>query len=390
MENEARTAAFAERIAQPSILATYHVADDQTVRELTGTLSPDIRFPIGSVSKTIAALLVARLSVDGAVDLDEPLGGDGTDPVTLRTLLGHTARIPSELYPDHWDKTTLTPTELDAALHDPPRLGLPPGTAHYSNLGYAMVARRLEEITGQDYAALLSERLLQPLEMRATSYPDGQTEGPCVLGAAAPSGDLWSSLHDLMALARAIGGHRPDVVTWRMLSLLLTPAVHDQRGVCLGVGIRTHRIRHHRVLVSTGTISDRTACVTVWPRRGASVLVAERGFSHESLWRAAARRWRRSGVRVRTWWWDGQEVIELRHGDTVELVVEETTWPFAIFAGEAHGDRLIGRDWRGGQLELVDKGDVLIGDQMRLTSEVATSADTGVVTTDPRTNSAPR
>lgn len=375
MENEARTATFAERIAQPSILATYHLSDDRATCEFTGPLAPDTRFPIASVAKTLAALLVARLSVDGVVDLDEPLGtGDEGDPVTLRALLGHTARIPAELHPDHWDRASLTQAELGAALDAPPTLRLPPGTWHYSNLGYALVARRLEDITGQDYASLLSERLLQPLDMGMTSFPDSQTEGPCILGAAAAAGDMWSTLHDLMALARALGGHRPDVVTWRMLSLLLSPAVPDQRGACLGSGIRTHRVRNHRVLVSTGTISNRTTCVTVWPRRGSSVLVAERGYSHESLWRAAARKWRRSGVRTRTWWWDSQEVIELRHEEMVELVVEETTWPFPIFAGRVHGDRLVGVDWRGDQLELVESDDALVGTGLRLATDVEDSA----------------
>lgn len=378
MEDEARPATFVERMADPSILATYHLNDDQTGRELTGPLAPDARFPIGSVAKTLAALLVARLCVDGVVDWDEPLAtGDETGPVTLRALLGHTAGVPFELHPDHWGPTSLTQSELEVALLDPPSLRLPPGTWHYSNLGYALVARRLEDVTGQDYAALLSDRLLQPLGMGMTSFPDSQTEGPCILGAAAPAGDLWSSLHDLMALARAIGGHRPDVVTWRMLSLLLTPAAPGPGGACLGAGIRTQRIRRHRVLVSTGTISDRTTCVAVWPRRGCSVLVAERGYSPESLWRAAARRWRRSDARIRTWWWDGQEVTELRHGETVELVVAETTWPFPIFAGQAHGRRLIGVDWRGDRLELVDSDDILVGARLRLTSDVADSADTG-------------
>lgn len=378
MEDEAPPATVAERIPQPSIIATYHLGDHQTARDLTGPLAPDARFPIGSVAKTLAALLVARLCVDGVVDWDEPLATSGdVVPVTLGALLGHTARVPFELHPDHWGPRSLTQSELEPALVDPPILHMPPGTWHYSNLGYALVARRLEEVTGQDYASLLSERLLHPLDMGMTSFPDSQTEGSCILGAAAPAGDLWSSLNDLMALARAMGGHRPEVVTWRMLSLLLTPATPGPSGACLGAGIRTERIGRHRVLVSTGTISDRTTCVAVWPRRGFSILVAERGYSHESLWRAAARRWHRSNLRKRIWWWDGQQVIELRHGETVELVVEETTWPFPIFAGQAHGRRLIGVDWRGDHLELADRGDVLVGDQMRLTSKVEDSADEG-------------
>ncbi|NDL60827.1 serine hydrolase domain-containing protein [Phytoactinopolyspora mesophila] len=369
---------FVERGIQPSIIATHHLSEDKTAGELTGQLAPDTRFPIGSVAKTLAALLAARLHVDDVVDCDEPFAADNDGHrTTLRGLLSHTAQLPFELHPDHWGPKSLNRSDVEAALLDPPGLRLPPGTWHYSNLGYALMARRLEQITGQDYIALLSDHLLEPLDMGKTSFPDQQTEGPCILGAAAPSGDLWSTLHDLMVLAQAIGGHRPDVVNWRMLSLLLTPATPGTEGAGLGSGIRTERVGHHRVLVSTGTISDRTTCVVVWPRRGFSVLVAERGYSHASLWQTAAQRWRHLDVRVRTWWWDGQEVIELRQGDAVELVVMETTWPFPVFAGHAHGRTLIGVDWSGDHLELLEWENALVGPQMRLTSDVADSAHPG-------------
>lgn len=375
MQSEPRHATSAGDPGSPSIIATYHLSDDQATRELTGSLAPQARFPIASVAKTLAAILVARLCTDGAVNWDEPITDDNTmEPVTLRTLLSHTARVPFELRPAHWGPAALTQTELTTAMLQPSRLGLPPGTSHYSNLGYAMAARRLEDITGTDYATLLSTHVLEPLGMDMTSFPDNTTEGPCLLGAAAAAGDLWSSLDDLMTLARALGGHRPDVVTWRMLSQLLAPAVPDSTGACLAAGIRTHRVRRHRVLVSTGTIGELTTCVLAWPRRGYSVLVAERGYSHEALWQTAAARWDESEPQVRTWWWDGQEVTELRHGRMVELIMNETTWPFAVFSGEVRDGRLRGVDWRGDQLELLDEGDVLAGTHLRLTSDAADSA----------------
>jgi hypothetical protein len=207
-----------------------------------------------------------------------------------------------------------------------------------------------------------------------TSFPDEQTEGPAVLGSAAPAGDLWSTLDDLMTLARAIDGHRPDVVTWPMLALLLEAAIPDHDGADLGAGIRTHAVSHHRVLVSTGTIRNRTTCIAVWPRRGASILVAEAGCSHDVLWQTATRRWQRDDTPARTWWWDGQKVVELRHGDEIDLVLRETTWPFALLSGRAHGQTLVGVDWRGEPLELLDRGSALVGPGIRLTADVEDSA----------------
>jgi CubicO group peptidase (beta-lactamase class C family) len=376
MVADPRSTPLATRIVPPSVLATFHLSADETTREHSGSLALGVRFPVGSVTKTLVALLAARLCHEGVVAWEEPLPGSDEirDPISLRTLLGHTARVPFELQPAHWGPKSLTHPELTRAFVRPPRLPLPPGTWHYSNLGYAMAARMLEKATGQSYAALLAERLLQPLGMTMTSLPDERTDGPAVLGAAAAAGDLWSTLDDLMTLARAIDGHRPDVVTWPMLALLLEAAIPDHTGAQLGAGLRTHGVGHHRVLVSTGTIRDRTTCIAVWPRRGASVLVAEAGYSHDLLWQAAARQWHRDDTPARTWWWDGQAVIELRHEDMIDLVVAETTWPFALFSGRADGQTLVGVDWRGEPLELLDRGEALVGTGIRLTGAVDDSA----------------
>lgn len=363
-------------ILPPSVLAAYHLTADETTRELTGSVPLDARFPIASVTKTLAALLAARLCHDGVLEWDEPLPASDRvgAPISLRTLLRHSAGVPFELDPAHWGPTSLTEPELMSAVAEPPRLPLPPGTWHYSNLGYAMAARVLEDAGGQAFPALLTERLLRPLGMTRTSFPDEATEGRTVLGAAAPAGDLWSTLDDLMTLARALDGRRPDVVSWPMLALLLEGAIPDRDDVRYGAGIRTHAVRHHRVLVSTGQIGDRRTCVTVWPRRGASVFVAEAGCDPDALWLTAVRRWQRDDVLVRTWWWDGQEVVQLQDGDEVDLVLSETTWPFPLFSGRAHGQTLVGVDWRGAPLELLERGGELVGNGIRLTADVGDSA----------------
>lgn len=341
---------------------------------MTGAVTVDTRFPIGSVTKTLTALVAARLGVDGVVSWTEPLDSTGgSDPVSLHQLLRHTASIPFEMHPDHWTGPSLTDDELGQAMERTPRLPLPPGTWHYSNLGYAMAARVLERATGRRFAELLAGQILGPLGMAQTSFPDPRTEGECVLGSAAPAGDLFSTLGDMMLLARALEGHRPDVVTWPMMALLLAQAVPVDGGY-LGAGIRTHRARHHRVLVSTGTIRDRTTCLVAWPGRGSSILVAGAGYSHDALRDVGTQHWRRDGATYRTWWWDGQEVTELRHGEAVELLLRETTWPYPLFSGRAEDDRLVGVDWRGQSLEFADRDDALVSSDMVLTANAADSA----------------
>lgn len=361
-------------MSAPRVVATHHVGFDGGDPEHSGLLRVDERFPIASISKTLTALLAARLAVDGAVSWDAPIS-PSTD-ITLRALLTHTAGVPFELQPEHWTATALTDDDLDKALIAPPRLQLPPGSWHYSNFGYAVAARVLERATGRRYSELLVHYLAGPLGMTHTSFPRPD-EPPPLLGAGAPAGDLWSTIADLVTLGRALNGDHPAVVTGSMLTMVLQSTVSRPDGVELGAGIRSRRVGPHRVIGATGTIRDRTTGFTVWPDRGASVVVAEVGYDHDALVDAAVQRWRRDDERVGSWWWDGQEVVELRFGDDVELRLLETSWPFALFTGRAVGSALVGIDANRVALELVRDGDSLVGPGIRLTAHVGDSAFDG-------------
>jgi hypothetical protein len=65
--------------------------------------------------------------------------------------------------------------------------------------------------------------------------------------------------------------------------------------------------------------------------------------------------------------------VELRHEAMVDLVLAETTWPFPLFSGRAHGQTLIGVDWRGEPVELVARAEALVGPGLRLAADVRDS-----------------
>jgi CubicO group peptidase (beta-lactamase class C family) len=359
---------------KPAILATYHLGAGESTRQMEG--SPELgRFPIASVTKTLTALLAARLACSGVVDWDERVGQarEGRR-LSLRTLLNHTAGLPFELKPTHWFGESLTDAELIQGLSRPPQMPLPPHTWHYSNFGYAMAARLLERATGQSFELLLADELLGPLGMSETSMPDPVSEGAPVLGAAFPAGDLWSTPQDLMTLGCALDGGNPKVVTPEMLALMLESATPDGAGSYLCAGIRTHPVGPHRVLVSSGTILGWTTCLIVWPRRGYSLLLAEAGYSPDSLRDVALGKWKRSDTVANTWWWDGQEVVELRSGDDVELRLRETTWPFPLFSGRGAGNKLLGVGASGQALALRRLKDSVVGPSLLLTRDSTKSA----------------
>ena len=122
--------------------------------------------PWWSLTKTALAACALSLVADGRLALDVPIEGR---PFTLRQLLRHTAGLP--------DYGALSAYHEAVARNDPPwedallwrrveadRLRYPPGEGWaYSNVGYLLVRRLIEEATGDDLGAALASRIFGPL-----------------------------------------------------------------------------------------------------------------------------------------------------------------------------------------------------------------------------------
>jgi N-acyl-D-amino-acid deacylase len=168
-------------------------------RERQRPVEPHALFRIASVSKPITAMAVLRLVDQGVLTLDQPVlellphqahlpEGRSQDPrlsdITIRHLLQHTAG---------WDRdVSIDPMfhslEIASALGTPPpatpddivqfMLGWPldfaPGDRHaYSNFGYCLLGRVIEQVSGMGYEQYVREQLLAPLGI--SSMQVGQT-----------------------------------------------------------------------------------------------------------------------------------------------------------------------------------------------------------------------
>lgn len=188
---------------------------------------PDGPFQIGSVTKVFTSLLLATYVVDGSLRLDHRVGqlvpelaavpvGD----VTLEQLATHTSglpRIPRELWrraltrhPDPY--ADLDHDRLVASLQ---RTGLRPRShPSYSNLGAGLLGHAIARWAGQEYDALVQERICRPLALTATTaapadQPPGRHrrgrphDGAWHFGALAGAGALWSTLTDQLRFLSA-------------------------------------------------------------------------------------------------------------------------------------------------------------------------------------------
>jgi CubicO group peptidase (beta-lactamase class C family) len=151
-------------------------------------VEPQSLFRIGSVSKLITATAILKLVDDGKISLDDYVFGENGilkgkkyNSITNRNfykirvkhLLNHTAGwslitygdpmfIPKKIH--DMDKVSY-PIDFDEVIHFVISRHLPytPGTHYnYSNFGYCLLGRIIEEKTDQDYEAWIQKNILKP------------------------------------------------------------------------------------------------------------------------------------------------------------------------------------------------------------------------------------
>lgn len=191
--------------------------------------SPDLRFQASSISKLVMSSVVLSLSESGRLTLDEPISRWWHDaprhwpPITLRQLIGQTSGL------GHWGDIpdlgasylTDPPArdDLVAMIVRAPLLAAPGQRWAYSGPGFLVAALVVEAVTGRDYGVVAHDLVLGPAGMQATTsgnVPDlragtalGHREGVVVsvhegFTALPGSGDLWTTVGDLISLAQAL------------------------------------------------------------------------------------------------------------------------------------------------------------------------------------------
>jgi CubicO group peptidase (beta-lactamase class C family) len=120
----------------------FGLADVERGRPATDTTS----FFVGSVTKSVAAILLMQLVEEGLVDLDDPISEYGVDlaaegAITVKHVFNHTSE------------------------------GTPGAVHSYNGSRYVSLGDVMEAASGKTCAQLLTERILEPLGLRHTA-PD--------------------------------------------------------------------------------------------------------------------------------------------------------------------------------------------------------------------------
>jgi D-alanyl-D-alanine carboxypeptidase len=145
----------------------------------------DTRYRIGSITKTMTAVMVMQLVEAGALRLEDPIARwfptlPEAQRVTVEMLLrhrgGYGALESLPAFQTQWVFTPRSRDELVATIARLPRAFAPGERAVYSNAGYLLLAFIVEMAGGRPYPEALQQRIVQPLGLRHTAFDTGQPQ----------------------------------------------------------------------------------------------------------------------------------------------------------------------------------------------------------------------
>lgn len=132
-----------------------------------------------SMTKTFTAVAILQLAEQRKLNLDDvidrylPNAAYHGHGITLRQLLNHTSGVPNPI-PLRWvhlaaeDSSFNEAEALATVLRENPGLAFEPGSKFaYSNIGYWLLGKVVEQVTGQSYPAYIRGNILQPLQLSA-------------------------------------------------------------------------------------------------------------------------------------------------------------------------------------------------------------------------------
>ena len=216
---------------------------------------PDVQYRIGSITKTLVAIVVLQLRDEGLLDLNDRLDvhlpGVTYGDRTIRSLLSHSSGMHSEPAGEWWERTPGgTFDDLAGRLGDVAPAFPAGATFHYTNVAFGMLGEVVARLTAMTWFEAVRARVLEPLGMRRTTYlpepPAAQgysvhhftntlDEEPAHdAGAMAPAGQVWSTLEDLARYATFLAEGDPDVLADTTMAEMSTPQSGSSSGGLTG------------------------------------------------------------------------------------------------------------------------------------------------------------
>jgi CubicO group peptidase (beta-lactamase class C family) len=242
--------------------------------------TPTTRFLLASVTKTFTATAIMQLHERGILSIDDPVSKYLTDfpqgdRVKIRNLLSHTAGLPDFM---SYEQALTKPLEFE-----------PGSRVSYSNIGYQMLGKIIEKVSGKSYEEYLQDNIFKPagmgssgmdrdvsLNARACGYlnsQDGFTSvGRNLAADAYSAGALFSTVDDMALWNQALESAK--LLKPETLQQVFTPSrLSDGREAVFGLGWMIGRYKGVREIHHGGDITGFSTEASRFPDQRLTVIV---------------------------------------------------------------------------------------------------------------------
>ncbi|GAB2592303.1 serine hydrolase domain-containing protein [Dyella jejuensis] len=272
------------------------------------------KFHVGSIGKMFTAVAIAQLVEAGKLSWNDTLAKLVPEypdqamakKVTVWELLHHTAGLGDFMVPDYFEHAErfVNPVDYLGLIARQPKVGEPGNGLSYSNAGYVLLGRIIENVSGENYFDYIQHHVFEPAQMTSSGF---DSEDQIVPGLAvgyyhddgafsrtwkanwvqgvykgSPAGGGYSTNADLLRFAKALHGGK--LVKSTTLAKMFDGEVPNDGPGAIGAGI-DERLSHGRhIRGHQGGIEGTTANLEmVWETGAAVALTSNEGPSQHWL-----------------------------------------------------------------------------------------------------------
>lgn len=272
------------------------------------------KFHIGSVGKMFTAVAIAQLVEAGKLSWNDTLAKRVPEypdqatakKITVWELLHHTSGLGDFMVPEYFEHAQryVNPADYLGLIARQPKVGEPGKGLSYSNAGYVLLGRIVENVSGESYFDYIQRHIFEPARMTSSGF---DSEDQIVPGLAvgyyhddgvfsrtwkanwvqggykgSPAGGGYSTDADLLRFAAALHGGK--LLKSATLAKMFDGEVPNDGPGAIGAGI-DDRLSHGRhIRGHQGGIEGTTADLEmVWDTGAAVALTSNEGPSQHWL-----------------------------------------------------------------------------------------------------------
>jgi CubicO group peptidase (beta-lactamase class C family) len=140
----------------------------------------DTKFSLASVSKQFTAVAILQLAESKKLSLEDKLNKYFSDfpngeKITLKMMLTHNSGLQMDYDELYLSKTSLDKDAVDSYIKQKPLLFEPGSSTAYSNIGYYLLGRIIEKVSGQSYSQYLKENVFDKAKMKNTGISNNDS-----------------------------------------------------------------------------------------------------------------------------------------------------------------------------------------------------------------------